>query len=96
LPLAAVQRGADGRSSVWVVDPAKHTLKATPVTVGAYAVESVPVLSGVNANDWVVAAGGHLLREGQPVTAVDRQNRPVLAPAAKPVAADAPAAGKGN
>jgi len=96
LPLAAVQRGADGRSSVWVVDPAKRTLKATPVTVGAYAVESVPVLSGVNANDWVVAAGGHLLREGQPVTAVDRQNRPVLAPAAKPVAADAPAAGKGN
>jgi multidrug efflux system membrane fusion protein len=54
------------------------------------------VLSGVNANDWVVAAGGHLLREGQPVTAVDRQNRPVLAPAAKPAAADAPATGKGN
>jgi len=96
LPLAAVQRGADGRSSVWVVDPAKRTLKATPVTVGAYGVESVPVLSGVNADDWVVAAGGHLLREGQPVTAVDRQNRPVLAPAAKPAAAAAPAAGKGN
>jgi len=73
-----------------------HLQTATPVTGGAYAVESVPVLSGVNANDWVVAAGGHLLREGQPVTAVDRQNRPVLAPAAKPAAADAPAAGKGN
>jgi multidrug efflux system membrane fusion protein len=83
LPLAAVQRGADGRSSVWVVDPAKHTLTATPVTVGAYGVESVPVLSGVNANDWVVAAGGHLLRAGQPVVAVDRQNQPVLKPAVR-------------
>jgi multidrug efflux system membrane fusion protein len=29
----------------------------------------------------VVAAGGHLLREGQVVRAVDRSNRPVLAPA---------------
>ena len=96
LPLGAVLRGADGKSSVWVVDPAKGTLKATAVTVGAYGAQGVPVLSGVGANDWVVAAGGHLLREGQAVTAVDRQNRPVLAPAAKPAAADAPAAGKGN
>lgn len=86
LPLGAVLRGADGQSSVWVVDPAKGTLKATPVKVGAYAADSVPVLSGVSANDWVVAAGGHLLREGQAVTAVDRQNRPVLAPAARPAA----------
>jgi len=39
------------------------------------------VLSGVGAGDWVVAAGGHLLRAGQSVTAVDRQNRPVLKPA---------------
>jgi len=39
----------------------------------------------------VVAAGGHLLREGQVVTPVDRQNRPVLAPAAAPAAA-----GKGH
>ncbi len=86
LPLGAVLRGADGHSSVWVVDPAKGTLKAAPVKVGAYAADSVPVLSGVSANDWVVAAGGHLLREGQAVTAVDRQNRPVLAPAARPAA----------
>jgi multidrug efflux system membrane fusion protein len=92
LPLAAVQRGADGKGSVWVVDAAKGTLKAVPVTVGAYGAESVPVLSGVGANDWVVAAGGHLLREGQAVTAVDRQNRPVLAPA-KAAAPTAPAKG---
>ena len=93
VPLGAVLRGTDGRASVWVVNPADGAIKATPVTVGAYGPDAVPVLSGVAAQDWVVAAGGHLLREGQVVTPVDRQNRPVLAPsAAKP----APAAGKGH
>ncbi|PWI01338.1 efflux RND transporter periplasmic adaptor subunit [Stenotrophomonas maltophilia] len=78
LPLGALQRGANGAASVWVVDPANSTLKAAAVTTGAFGSETVPVLSGVNAGDWVVAAGGHLLRAGQPVIAVDRQNRPVL------------------
>ena len=35
------------------------------------------VASGVAADDWVVVAGGHLLRDGQAVRAVDRRNRPV-------------------
>ena len=41
----------------------------------------MPVLGGLKASDWVVAAGGHLLREGQVVAPVDRNNRP-LKPAA--------------
>ena len=69
LPLAAVLRGSDGKASVWVVDPANSTLKAAAVTTGAYGSETVPVLTGVGAGDWVVAAGGHLLREGQVVIA---------------------------
>jgi len=40
----------------------------------------------VRAEDWVVAAGGHLLREGQKVAPVDRDNRPVVI-AAPPAAA---------
>ncbi len=93
LPLAALQRGEDGSASVWVVDPRRHTLKAIAVTVGAYGSEQVPVLSGLSADDWVVAAGGHLLREGQPVTAVDRNNHPVLGPVA---ASTAKAAAQGK
>jgi multidrug efflux system membrane fusion protein len=91
LPLASVLRGANGTASVWVVNPANGAIKATPVTVGAYGPDAVPVLSGVGAQDWVVAAGGHLLREGQTVTPVDRQNRPLLKPAAAPAAS-----GKGH
>ncbi|MCA1713831.1 MAG: efflux RND transporter periplasmic adaptor subunit, partial [Gammaproteobacteria bacterium] len=40
-------------------------------------VDSVPVLAGIDADDWIVAAGGHLLREGQVVAPVDRDNRPL-------------------
>jgi multidrug efflux system membrane fusion protein len=77
LPLAAIQRGAGGATAVWVVDPASHALHSTPVQLGAFAEDSVPVLGGVDASDWVVAAGGHLLREGEVVLPVDRDNRPI-------------------
>lgn len=78
VPLAAVQPGkTPQQAGVWVVDPAKGTLQLREVTLGAYGAQSVPVLSGLKPEDWVVAAGGHLLREGQPVTAVDRANKPI-------------------
>ena len=50
-----------------------------PVQIGPYGETSVPVLSGVSTTDWVVIAGVHLLREGQPVRAVDNNNREVAA-----------------
>lgn len=77
LPLSAVQRGSDGSTAVWVVDAQTAALKRVPVRLGAFGETRVPVLDGVAANDWVVVAGGHLLREGQVVAPVDRQNRPV-------------------
>ena len=87
VPLSAVQRGKDGKSSaLWVVDPTSRRVHLAPVQVGAYGEDVVPVLGGVDANAWIVAAGGHLLREGQLVAPVDRDNRPVLA-AAAPAAA---------
>lgn len=82
VPLAAVQQGTSPQqASVWVVEPG-GTLQARVVSLGAYGAQDVPVLSGLTAQDWVVAAGGHLLREGQAVIAVDRKNQPVIAPAA--------------
>jgi multidrug efflux system membrane fusion protein len=77
LPLAAIQRGEDGKAAVWTVDPANGQVRRQPVQLGTYGQEQVPVLSGITAKDWVVAGGGHLLREGQTVTPVDRDNRPV-------------------
>jgi len=83
-----VQRSADGKpASLWVVDPATRRVRLAPVQLGAYAEGTVPVLGGVDANAWVVAAGGHLLREGQLVSPVDRDNRQVLPPVATTTAA---------
>lgn len=82
VPLSAVQRGPDDVPAVWVVDPATHRLHLTPVRLGPLGEAAAPLLGGVTADAWIVAAGGHLLREGQVVAPVDRQNRPVgkLAP----------------
>jgi len=76
LPLAAVTAEGDERY-VWAVNPADSSLIKTPVETGAYGAETIPVLSGLQADTWVVAAGTHLLREGQTVIPVDRQNRQI-------------------
>jgi len=76
VPLTALQRSGDA-VAVFVVDRASSTLKLQPVTIGAYGNDRVPVLDGLAADAWVVAAGGHLLREGQQVQPVDRDNRPL-------------------
>lgn len=76
VPLAALQRSGDA-VAVFVVDPKTSTLRLQPIAIGAFGQDRVPVTRGLAAQDWVVAAGGHLLREGQPVLPVDRDNRPM-------------------
>ncbi|WP_191832231.1 efflux RND transporter periplasmic adaptor subunit [Pseudomonas fluorescens] len=75
VPLSALT-AENGQTYVWRVD-ANNTLKRIPVRVGAYGENSVPVLEGLNASDWIVAAGVHVLQEGQQVRPVDRSNRVV-------------------
>lgn len=78
VPLTAVT-AEDGRAYVWRLRP-DATLARAPVRIGAYGERSVPVLEGVSADDWIVLAGVHLLREGQEVRPLDRDNRPVPLP----------------
>lgn len=80
VPLSAVQR-ANGTAAVYVVDPKTSRLRLQPVQLGAFGDERVPVLRGLAPDAWVVAAGGHLLQPGQAVRPVDRENRPLTAPA---------------
>ncbi|WP_347904389.1 efflux RND transporter periplasmic adaptor subunit [Pseudomonas purpurea] len=75
VPLSALT-AENGATYVWLVD-AHNTLKRAPVRVGAFGEKSVPVLEGLNPDDWVVAAGVHVLHEGQQVRPVDRSNRVV-------------------
>jgi len=89
LPLSALSEDR-GLTAVWVVDPASKKVHLTPIKVGPYGEDVVPVLSGLQASDWVVVAGVHLLREGEQVLPIDRDNRPVAvgAPARAATAAN--------
>lgn len=76
VPLAAVTAEAQ-QPYVWVVDPKTAQVRRTAVQLGPYGEARVPVISGVGAQDWIVVAGVHLLRDGQRVRPVDRNNRAV-------------------
>ncbi|MCI8212814.1 RND transporter [Pseudomonas sp. S25] len=75
VPLSAVT-SENGSHYVWRV-AADSTLKRVNVRLGPYGQESVPVLEGLAASDWIVAAGVHVLHEGEQVRPVDRDNRAV-------------------
>jgi len=81
VPLPALYE-KDGKPALWVVDPATSKVSLRPVTIGAYGEAGVPVLTGLAPDEWVVAAGVHLLLEGQRIKPIDRENRPVKLAAA--------------
>lgn len=75
LPLQAV--GAeDGDAFVWRFDGTR--IHRQPVEVLAFAEDGARVRGPIAPGDWVVMGGVHLLRDGQAVRAVDRDNRPVV------------------
>lgn len=73
VPMAAIT-AEQGAPFLWVVD-AEGRVHRRAVRVGHYGRERVSVLEGLNPDDWVVAAGAHVLSEGQRVRPVDRENR---------------------
>lgn len=75
IPLASVS-ASDQHAYVMVVN-ANHIVRQVPVTIGAYEREYVSILSGLNAQDYVVVGGIHLLRDKQKVKPIDRENRAV-------------------
>lgn len=75
VPLSAIT-AENGQAYVWRVNQDRR-LERAAVRLGPYGSDTVPVLEGLNPGDWVVAAGGHVLREGQEVRPVDRTNRVV-------------------
>lgn len=81
VPLPAVTADG-GKHYVWVIDPASSTARRREVAIGPFLDTTVPVTSGLSGGEWVVAAGVHLLQEGQPVKPVDKDNRPVTLQAA--------------
>lgn len=80
VPLSSVS--ANGQQAyVWVVNP-NQSIRKVLVSLGAYGRDRVQVTQGLNAQDWVVVGGVHLLREQQKIHPIDRENRAVQIQAA--------------
>lgn len=66
VPLAAVTE-KDGKKIVWIVDKAKGTVHARPVTVAGFADDGVRIADGVKPGETVVAAGTQFMSEDMKV-----------------------------
>ena len=75
VPLSALS-AENGEAYVWRVGLG-NKLEQVPVRVGPYGEKTVPVLEGLTSVDWVVAAGAHVLHQGQEVRPIDRSNRTI-------------------
>ncbi len=87
VPLSSVS--ATGQQAFVLVLQPDSTVRQIPVTLGAYGRDSVPVLSGLQAQDYVVMGGVHLLRDRQKIRPINRDNQAVQA--VNPTAQAAPA-----
>jgi len=67
IPATALVR-SNGKTAVWVVDPAAKTVSQREIGVGASAASTVQVASGLANGDVVVTAGVQALRPGQKVS----------------------------
>jgi len=74
LPLSALS-AESGSPYVWLLDREQSQVKRRAVHAGSYNELEVTILEGVQADDWVVASGVQMLREGQPVRALNRSGR---------------------
>ena len=67
VPMGALLKGDDGRVAVWVVD-ADRTARLKTVTPGPLQGNQATITGGLAPGDWVITAGVHDLRDGQPVS----------------------------
>ena len=91
LPLAAVFE-AQGKSQVWVLDPATMTVDLKPVQVGGAEANQVVIVGGLLPGSEIVTAGVHVLTPGQKVARFQSAGAPNGAATA--AAAAAPAASR--
>lgn len=73
VPATALVR-ADGKTSVWVFDPASGTVSLRDVQLGGGDANSVRVAAGLKPGDVVVTAGVQALRPGQKVRLLEARS----------------------
>ncbi|MGD9582528.1 MAG: efflux RND transporter periplasmic adaptor subunit [Lysobacterales bacterium] len=76
VPMSALYE-KDGKAALWVVAMPSHQVSLREVRVGQYREDGITITAGVDADEWIVAAGVHKLTAGQTILPVDRENRAV-------------------
>jgi len=70
-PIGAVAASADGSTYVWRVDRETGEVERRPVAVGGVRGDSMEVLSGLTAGDWLIGAGLSQVQEGMKVRPIE-------------------------
>lgn len=72
IPATAVLADAQGKSTVWLVDPATMTVSRATVQLGDLTGDQVRILGGLRQGDRIATSGVHNLREGMQVSELTR------------------------
>ncbi|MXX28531.1 MAG: efflux RND transporter periplasmic adaptor subunit [Gammaproteobacteria bacterium] len=67
IPASALISGPDKDFFVWLYDPETQAVRKQAVQVGPPAAHGVPVTSGLQGGEWIVATGANQLQEGMRV-----------------------------
>ncbi|MBD3296145.1 MAG: efflux RND transporter periplasmic adaptor subunit [Candidatus Omnitrophica bacterium] len=70
LPSSSVVSGKGGKTIVWTYGKKSGSVTSRPVELGRLAASGVEIVSGLKGGEYVVTAGGNMLREGQKVQPV--------------------------
>ncbi len=74
VPLTALV-ARDGRTFVWIVDAASHTVDLAPVQVGTYSGNEISIAAGLKEGDVIVTAGVHKLSAHEKVAILEDETR---------------------
>ncbi len=67
IPISAIDYDEQGKARVWLFDSQTNTVSSQTVTLGAINQDKISILSGLKAENQIVTAGAHLLRQGMTV-----------------------------
>ena len=74
LPWSAIA-SVDGKPAVWLIDPQSNKVSLQLVQVSDYDTGQFTVTDGLNDGDLVVSEGGKLIRTGQLVSVLDKEEK---------------------
>lgn len=74
IPASALMTKGDNKSYVWVIDTKTNQVHQRQVTIDGLSATGISILSGLQAEEWIVTAGVNSLDEGETVTILNQKD----------------------